>query len=327
MKLNGKKILVTGAAGMVGRELIRQLDKFDCDITAVDLSWKNGLVAGEKVKHITADLRHLDVCTEITKNIDVALHCAGIKGSPEACKKNPADFFVPMVLFNTAFLEACRINSVSRCVYTSSVGVYSPAEIFEEHSVWEGFPSENDWFGGWAKRVGELQVEAYKKQFSENIFSVVRPANVYGRFDNFSDNGAMVIPSLIKRAANAQYNGVLEVYGDGSPIRDFIHASDVASGILHTILNDIFETINLGSGSGLSIAQIVDAVLSASNKNLSVKWLPTEFSGDKRRILSPEKASYFGFESQTNIYKGIEDTFQWYVDNVDIAENRFSAFS
>ena len=80
---------------------------------------------------------------------------------------------------------------------TNFDGVYEPAEIFVEDTVWTTFPSPNDRFAGWAKRMCELQAEAYKIEYGWNKISIVRPANVYGPYDNFDPNSAMVIPSLI----------------------------------------------------------------------------------------------------------------------------------
>ena len=127
-------------------------------------------------------------------------------------------------------MEAARRCGVDRFLYTSSIGVYSPSEIFHEDDVWNTFPSPNDRFAGWAKRMGELQAEAYAIEYGWERISIVRPANVYGPFDNFDPGSAMVIPSLINRATSGE--NPLLVWGDGSQIRDFVHADDVARGML-----------------------------------------------------------------------------------------------
>ena len=110
-------------------------------------------------------------------------------------------------------------------LYTSSVGVYHPAETFKEDDVWKTFPSDNDRFAGWAKRIGELQAQVYSIQYGWDRVSIVRPANVYGPYDNFDPENAMVVPSLIRKAHE---NDILEVWGDGSPMREFLHVDDLA---------------------------------------------------------------------------------------------------
>ena len=102
-------------------------------------------------------------------------------------------------------------------MYTSSVGVYETAdvEVLREDDVWKTFVSKNDWHGGWAKRMGELQADAYSIQYKRNNISIVRPGNVYGRYDNFDSENAMVIPSLINKAINSE-DGTFSVWGDGA---------------------------------------------------------------------------------------------------------------
>ena len=112
----------------------------------------------------------------------------------------------------------------------------------------EDLPSENDKFPGWAKRVGELQAEAYAIEYGWKKVSIVRPANIYGPYDNFDPANSMVVPSLIRRALAGE--DPLTVWGDGSPIRDFIHAEDVARGMMLAVEKGVTEPINLGSGTG-----------------------------------------------------------------------------
>ena len=160
--------------------------------------------------------------------------------------EKPASFFVPTLMFSINLMEAARRNKIENYLFTSSIGVYSPKSKFLEDDVWKTFPSENDKYAGWAKRICELQSEVYEIQYNWKNISVVRPANVYGPYDNFDINNAMVIPSLINKALNAKKT--LKVWGDGKNIRDFIFSSDVADGMLLSVKNKINYPINLGSG-------------------------------------------------------------------------------
>ena len=173
------------------------------------------------------DLTDFNFCKEITKDIDFAFHVSGIKGSIKVTIEKPSSFLVPLIMMNTNFLEACRINNVKRLVYTSSIGAYSSKEIFkEEESNFNEPPM--DMFPGWAKRLAELQILSYKKQYKLNNYLVVRPCNVYGPGDNFDPNNAKVIPSLIYRIFKKENQ--LKICGDGSAIRDFAYSEDVAEG-------------------------------------------------------------------------------------------------
>jgi GDP-L-fucose synthase len=239
------------------------------------------------------------------------------------CAEQPVDFMVPMLQFNTNMMEAAHRANIKWYLYTSSVGVYAPADVFYEDTVWNTMPSPNDRFAGWAKRMGELQAEAYSIQYGKKNISIVRPANVYGAYDNFNPANAMVVPSLIRKA---QENDVLEVWGDGSTIRDFIHADDVALGMIYAVEKQITEPINLGSGKGYSIKEVVDMIVKYSDKQLKVKWLTDKPAGDKIRLFDMTRAKSYGFDISVSLEEGIRSTTEWFLNNKEILDKRYNAF-
>jgi GDP-L-fucose synthase len=316
-----KNVLVTGGGGMIGRSLVKFLIEKEAKITIADLTVPSDLPDG--IGFIKVDLRYFDQCENICKGMDYIFNLVGIKGSPKMCAEQPADFMVPMLQFNTNMMEAARRADVKWYLYTSSVGVYAPAEIFVEDSVWSTVPSPNDRFAGWAKRMGELQAEAYSIQYGWDKVSIVRPANVYGDYDNFNPANAMVVPSLIRKA---QENDVLEVWGDGSTIRDFIHADDVALGMLFAVENKITKPINLGSGEGYSIKEVVEMVVKYSGKDLEVKWLTDKPNGDAIRLFDMNRAKSYGFDISVSLEEGIKKTTEWFLNNKEILDKRYNAF-
>lgn len=321
MNFKNKKILITGGCGMIGRSLVNQLVKEECEITVADLTAPTDLPDG--VRFIKVDLRDFDACLRICSDKNYIFHLAGVKGSPKMALEQPKDFMVPMLQFNTNMMEAAFRSNVDWYLYTSSVGVYSPAEVFFEDTVWSTFPSPNDKYAGWAKRIGELQAETYKIQHSWDRISIVRPANVYGLYDNFNPKNAMVIPSLIRKA---QENDVLEVFGDGSQIRDFIFADDVANGMIHAVKNKITQPINLGSGKGFTIKEIVDIVVKHSGRDIEVKWLTDAPAGDKIRLFDTTRAKLYGFEASIGLEEGIKNTTDWFINNKETLDKRYNAF-
>jgi len=316
-----KKVLVTGGSGMVGRALVSKLLKHGAQVEIADLHKPTDLEP--EVKFTSGDLRYLSVCEEICEGKDYVFNIIGVKGSPKACAEQPADFMVPMLQFNTNMMDAARRAGVKWYLYTSSVGVYSPADVFYEDDVWKTFPSPNDRFAGWAKRMGELQAEAYSIQYGWNNVSIVRPANIFGKYDNFNPVNSMVIPSLIRKA---QENDVLEVWGDGTPIRDFIFADDVAQAMIQCVEKQVTEPINLGSGKGFTIKEVVDMVVKNSGKNLEVQWLSDKPNGDAIRIMSTEKANKYDIFPETTLEKGIDIVTKWFVDNKNIIDKRYNVF-
>lgn len=321
-----KKILITGGTGMIGVALANKLLSQGANLTVVSLDdinpFKENNVTFKKL-----DLRNYDNCLEACKDSQFIFHVAGVKGSPAVAINKPASFFVPTIMFNTCLLEAAFRSGAEHVLYTSSIGVYSPADIFSEDSVWKTFPSQNDKFAGWAKRMGELQLESYKTQYGFSNFSIVRPANVYGPYDNFDLNNAMVIPSLIKRAIEEE-SDYLEIWGDGSAIRDFIYVDDVAQGMMHVVENKISEPINIGSGSGVKIRDLVEIIVKKiPNKKLSIKWNISKPTGDKIRIMDTMKAERLGFKCTTSLEEGIEKTISWFLKNRKQSSSKYNSFN
>jgi len=317
-----KKVLVTGGTGMIGRELVNLLHSRGANIFVVSLDSPEDLP--EDISFLKADLREFSNCVEVCRGMHYVFNLVGVKGSPKMCREQPADFMVPMLQFNTNMMEAARRAGAEWYLYTSSVGVYQPAELFKEDDVWKTFPSKNDRFAGWAKRMGELQAEAYKIQYGWDNVSIVRPANVYGSYDIFDSENAMVIPSLIRKAHEMD---TLEVWGDGSAVRDFIHARDVARGMIYAVENRITEPLNLGSGSGVSIKKIVDVIVEKCGFPVKVFWDKSKPTGDKKRIFDMTRAHNYGFKTAVSIEQGVEETIKWFLENKEATDRRYNAFT
>lgn len=316
------KVLVTGGTGMIGQFLVQKLLDQGHEVRVAsldDISRSNPYT-----EFVRADLTEKSNCMKVCEGIDDVYHLAGIKGSPKMTSQQPASFFYSTIAFNTNMMEAAFRSGVQRYLFTSSVGVYAPADIMKEDSVWKTFPSDNDKFAGWAKRMGELQAEAYKIQYGWDHISIVRPANVYGPYDNFDPENAMVIPSLIKRLCDGE--NPLVVWGDGSAIRDFIYAEDVADGMLKVMEENPDFPVNLGSGSGVSIKELVETLIGVLNEDIDIQWDASKPSGDKIRILDTSNAEFVGFKPSVTLTEGLKRTLEWYRVFKETADNRYNVF-
>jgi GDP-L-fucose synthase len=314
-----KNVLVTGGTGLIGRQIVEILCDAGANVKIVSL---DKITVDTRAEHICGDLTEFDFCREITRDMDFVFHVAGIKGSIEVTKKKPASFFVPLLMFNTNVLEACRINKVKKVVYTSSIGAYASAEVFRETENLEGPPM--DMFPGWAKRMAELQVQAYKIQYGLENFSIVRPCNVYGPGDNFDPDNAMVIPTLMFRIYHKEDPVV--VWGDGSAIRDFAYSRDVAEGVILALYHGTKSGfVNLGSGKGYSIRELVETLHSFIDFNYAFD--AGKPSGFPRRVMDISLAKkLIGYNPTTSLLDGLKETWDWYMQHQDEFTKRKNYF-
>ena len=181
------------------------------------------------------------------------------------------------------------INKIKKLVYTSSIGAYSKASIFKENnSNYKNEPM--DFYPGWAKRMAELQIIAYKKQHNLKNFYIVRPANVYGPGDNFDKKNAMVIPSLMSKILSKKRP--VEIWGDGSPVRDFAYSGDIAEGIQNLV--ETMSRIN----------------------HFTYKFKSKKNQGYSKRVMDISAArKIIRYKPKTSLEDGLKITWEWFVKN------------
>ena len=306
----GRNVLVTGGTGLIGRQVVTTLCDAGAHVRVVSLDRVN---VDERAEHVLGDLTEFSLCRELTSDMEFVFHMAGIKGSIEVTKSKPASFFVPLLMFNTNVLEACRLNRVRKVVYTSSIGAYASAEVFREDENLEGPPM--DMYPGWAKRMAELQVKAYQEQYGMENFAVVRPCNVYGPGDNFDPKNAMVIPTLMSRIYNKE-NPVV-VWGDGSAVRDFAYSRDVAYGTIQALYYGTRGGfVNLGSGTGVTVRELVETL--ASFLGFKYEFDAAKPSGFPKRVMDISRArELIRYAPATSLLDGLKETWEWFVQHQD----------
>jgi GDP-L-fucose synthase len=136
----------------------------------------------------------------------------------------------------------------------------------------------------------------------------------------------MVIPSLINKALSSKDE--LIVWGDGSQVRDFVFSDDVARAMILAVEKKIKLPLNVGSGSGVTIKDLVETIVeNIPNKKLKINWDITKPSGDKIRIMCTERIKSYGFECKTNLPDGIKLTIEWYLKNISYSKSKFNSFN
>lgn len=308
-----KKILVTGSSGLVGTHLIEKLLNRGYEVIGVDFNPPIKTIDNQNFKFISFDLRNQTDVTLLFNDFkfDGVINAFGIKGSPVKALESPLDFLEPSIKVNTNIIDNC-FKHKSWLVFMSSVGVYPPAETFIEDDMWKAMPSKNDWYPSWSKRIPELYLEAYKIQYKWDGWSILRPANIFGEYDNFG-NGSTVIASTIKKVYEA--TDEIEAWGDGTPTRDFIYAGDVADACIKCLEDKLHITSNLGSGEDISIKRMIETVSKVSGKDIQIKWDTTKPNGDMKRKMDTTIQSQYGLLPKLGFEDGIKVTYEYYEKN------------
>ena len=307
-----KNVLITGCSGLLGTYLIKKFltiqnsyKVIGVDIVDTKLNFKQPNFVFEKLD--LTDEKNIKYLFDKYKP-DLVINSFGIKGSPLKAKNQPVDFLYPSLKINTEIINQSYKNN-SWLIFVSSVGVYSPAEKFVESDVWKTLPSENDWYPSWSKRVGELLLESYKVQYGYDKWSIIRPANIFGDYDDFSGNGT-VISSTIKKIWES--DGTLECWGDGTPTRDFVYGYDVSEAIYKMYINNIHDIVNFGSGEEITIKSMIENLILISKKDIKINWDSSKPNGDLRRQMDTTKQEKYDLLPTTSFKRALERTYNYY---------------
>ena len=323
-----KNILVTGGTGLIGIPLVKKLHELGANIRVVSLDENSPL--GQDIEFVRADICEREVCKEVLEGIDIVFHLAGIKGGIGVAKTKASTFLLKNIMMNIQIMEAARQAQVERFLYTSSICIYPPASVFEEKNAFTGLPHPSDRFGGISKLVGEMQIEAYKLQYETEGFLTIRPGNTFGPYDNFNSASALIIPALIQRVIGGE--NPLMVWGDGSAVRDFVYADDVADLMILMVRKNVTEPLNGGSGEPLTIKAVAETIVGHAEKildtRIGIEWDTSKPAGEKYRVTSIEKAkSTLGWSPKVSFDAGIEKTIKWYMENKSKLMKRYSIMS
>ncbi|QCS48626.1 GDP-L-fucose synthase [Picosynechococcus sp. PCC 11901] len=309
INLSQKKVLVTGGAGFLGQQVIHQL-----------------IQAGAQLGNITVprssscDLRRLEACQQAVQGQDIVIHLAAHVGGIGLNREKPAELFYDNLMMGTQLIHSAYETGVEKFVCVGTICAYpkfTPVP-FKEEDLWAGYPEETNAPYGIAKKALLVQLEAYRLQYGFNGIYLL-PVNLYGPGDNFKPESSHVIPALIRKVYEAQRDGVkqLKVWGDGSPTREFLHATDAAQGIvLATQKYNEAAPINLGTNTEISIKDLVELICELMAFDGEIIWETDKPNGQPRRCLDTQKAKEkFGFEAAIGLRQGLQETIDWYCQN------------
>ncbi|MFE1747643.1 GDP-L-fucose synthase family protein [Coleofasciculus sp. H7-2] len=306
LDLSDKRILVTGGAGFLGRQVIDRLCKAGADQNKITIP-----------RSRESDLRSLEHCQRAVEQQDVVIHLAAHVGGIGLNLIKPAELFYDNLMMGAQLIHAAYHAGVQKFVCVGTICAYpkfTPVP-FKEDDLWNGYPEETNAPYGVAKKALLVQLQSYRQQYGFNGIYLL-PVNLYGPEDNFDPNSSHVIPALIRKVHEAQARGDkhLPVWGDGSPTREFLYSTDAALGIvMGTQDYDGAEPVNLGTGYEISIKVLVELICELMDYQGEIIWETDKPNGQPRRCLDTERACReFGFTAQVDFKQGLKNTIDWY---------------
>ena len=301
-----KRILVTGGAGFLGRNVCRALRRFQPATICVPRSAEYDLRDPEAVRRLMADARP-----------EVVLHLAAVVGGIGANRDNPGRFFYDNAIMGIQLMEAACRSGVAKFVTVGTVCAY-PRDTpvpFRESDLWNGYPEETNAPYGLAKKMLIAMGQAYRLQYGFNAVSLL-PANLYGPGDNFDQQTSHVIPALIRKMLVAAASDAEEVvlWGTGTASREFLFVRDAAEAVVLAAEHySAPEPVNIGVGQEITIAALAGIIARLCDYRGRIRWDAAMPDGQPRRCLDTSRAAQtFGFRSKTGFEAGLSETISWF---------------
>ena len=307
---SSQRVLVTGGHGFLGRRVVERLRALGCADVAAPRSAEYDLRRPEQIEGVYEKVRPT-----------LVLHLAAVVGGIGANRERPAEFFYDNLLMGVQLLDRAWRAGIPKFVAVGTVCAYpkfAPVP-FSEDDIWNGYPEETNAPYGLAKKMLLVQSQAYRDQYGYNSIFLL-PVNLYGPGDNFDPRSSHVIPALIRKCVEAVEKGdsSIEVWGDGTPTREFLYVDDAVQGILLAAEKyDSSDPVNLGSGVEISIADLVHKVAAAAGFTGRIVFDASKPNGQPRRQLDTRRAqARFGFRAHTSFDDGLNQTVDWYLQSV-----------
>lgn len=314
--LAGKRILITGGAGFLGRAVLASLRQRGVKDADVFIPRRKDFDLTQQM-----DVARLYRTAFGQQKADIVIHLAAEVGGIGANRANPGRYFFANMAMALHLIEQARLDGLverdGRFVQVGTICAYpkfTPVP-FKEENLWDGYPEETNAPYGVAKKAAWQMLDAYKLQYAMKS-AYLLPVNLYGPFDNFDLNSSHVIPALIRKCVEAQKRGDQSIvcWGTGQASREFLYVDDAGEGIVRAaeVMSDP-TPINLGAGFEIKIKDLVELIVKLTGFKGAITWDATKPDGQPRRQLSVERAAQLlNWRAKMGFEEGLKRTIEWY---------------
>ena len=300
------RVYVAGHRGLVGSALVRRLERAE---------FSNILTASRD----QLDLRDQSEVSHWFKanRPEFVFLVAGRVGGILANSTYPAEFIYDNMMIHGTVVEAAHQYGTHKLLYLGSSCIYprqATQPIKESELLTGPLEPTNEWYAI-AKIAGIKLCQAYRKQYGSDFISAM-PTNLYGPNDNFDLNSSHVLPALIRKFHDAKLNGAteVEIWGTGSPMREFLHVDDLADACVFLMENyEDEEHINVGTGRDLAIRALADLIRSIVHPDATLRFDTSKPDGTPRKVLDVSRLTEVGWSAKIDLEAGIRSTYEWFL--------------
>ena len=304
-----KKIYIAGHKGMVGSAVWRALDN-------------NGYTNLIGLSRSELNLRNQQAVLEFYKEEkpEIVIDAAAKVGGILANNDYPYDFLMQNMQIQNNLIDGAFNSGVEKFIFLGSSCIYpkfASQPLKEEYLLTDSLEPTNEWYAI-AKISGVKACQAIRNQYGKDYVSLM-PTNLYGYFDNFDLKSSHVLPAMLRKFHEAKVNGnsAVELWGSGSPMREFLFVDDMAEAVVFALENELPEFLyNVGSGKDITIKELAETIQEVVGFKGNILWDKSKPDGTPRKLMDVSKMRDLGWSYSTELNEGIEKTYQWFLENI-----------